>query len=277
MEPAISASKVGVFVDVANISMNGGRGMRYDVLREFAVREGGEALRLNAYLSYDAQRAEADEDYRRGQHQFHGILRDFGYKVIQKPVRWYQDEQGRRVPKANVDLEMAVDLLLQSANLDRILLATGDGDFVQVVRALQNRGCRVEGVAFDNVSSDLKGEADLFVSGYLVPNLLPGGNGEPWGEIGSRVRGYCYHHTGKGFGFFRFIRSISPGLWIVDTRKPDSPYVSVFFHDSKLPPGVSSLQLPSRNLIFEFTLTEPEAGGGSNFQAEEITLAGAAG
>lgn len=267
------SGRVGVFVDSANISMNGGRGMRFDVLREFAARDGGEVVRLNVYVSYDERRAEEDPEYRRGQFQFHSILRDFGYKVIQKAVRWYRDEHGESVAKANVDLDMAVDLLLQSDKLDKVVLATGDGDFVQVVRALQNRGCRVELVAFDNVSTELRSEADLFVSGYLIPNLLAIQDTEAsWGEIGSRVRGFCYYHSGKGYGFLRFIREISPGLWIVDTRRESSPYESVFFHDSKLPDNVSYLQLPSRNLIFEFTLAEPEPEGKSKFQAEEIRV-----
>jgi hypothetical protein len=37
--------KVGVFIDVANIYMNGGQRMQYDVLREFACRDGSEPLR----------------------------------------------------------------------------------------------------------------------------------------------------------------------------------------------------------------------------------------
>lgn len=266
-------SRVGVFIDSANISMNGGRGMRFDVLREFAVRDGGEVARLNVYVSYDAKRAETDEEYKRGQFQFHSILRDFGYKVIQKPVKWYTDDKGQPVSKANVDLEMAVDLLLQSEKLDRVVLATGDGDFIQVVRALQNRGLRVELVAFDNVSVDLRGEADLFVCGYLIPNLLAVPDTDvPWGEVGARVRGFCYYHSGKGYGFLRFIKAVGPNLWVVDTRNEASPYESVFFHDSKLPDNVSYLSLPSRNLIFEFTLAEPEPGGKSRWQAENIRV-----
>jgi len=63
-----------------------------------------------------------------------GHLTDFsvGYKVIEKRVKWFVDEAGNRYGKANADLDMAVDVLLQSENLDRVLLITGDGDFVQV-------------------------------------------------------------------------------------------------------------------------------------------------
>lgn len=270
-----SNSKIGVYVDGANISMNGGYGMRYDVLREFAARDEAEVVRLNAYLSFDPKRAEEDEVYRRGQDNFHASLRDMGYKVIQKDMKWYSDDMGKSYGKANVDLDMAVELLLQSENLDRVLLATGDGDFVQVVRALQNKGCRVEVVAFRNVSRDLREEADLFFSGYLIPNLLPiqaPRDAPHWGELGSRVRGVCYSHNDKGFGFLRFMQEISPGLWITDTRHEDSPYVSAFFHDSLLPDEVNPSHLPSRNVIFDFELRESQEGNGNNFQAADIKV-----
>ncbi len=145
--------------------------MQYDVLREFACRGEGLAMRLNAYAAFDAERAESDNQYRINQRKFYDVLREQGYKVILKHVKWYIDERGVRIGKANSDLDLAVDVLSQSQNMDRILMATGDGDFVQVVRALQSRGCRVEVVAFDNVSTDLRREADLFLSGYLIPGF----------------------------------------------------------------------------------------------------------
>ena len=256
-----SNTRVGVYIDVANLTRNGGYGMRYEVLREFACRGNAEPVRLNAYVSYDADRAETDLAYREAQQGFYSLLRDFGYKVIQKNVKWYVDENGTRFGKANADLDLAVDALLQSENIDRVLLATGDGDFVQVVRALQNRGCRVEVVAFENVSADLRREADLFMAGYLIPNLLPSaaGRGAPaWGELGSRVRGVCYNHTGKGYGFLRYMKYISPELWKIDPRQPDSPYDSVFFHNSQLPEEVHAGDLPSRSMVFEFELNRAE-------------------
>ncbi len=266
--------KVGVYVDVANLARNGGYGMRYDVLREFACRGNAEPVRLNAYVGFDADRADKDTGYRDAQYGFFSLLRDFGYKVIQKNVRWYVDENGYRFGKANADLDLAVDALLQSENIDRVLLATGDGDFVQVVRALQNRGCRVEVVAFENVSNELRREADLFMPGYLIPNLLPTSTargGPPWGEPGSRVRGVCYNHTGKGYGFLRFMKTLASDLWKIDSRQPDSPYESVFFHDSQLPEQIHYSELPSRNIIFEFELAQSE-GRENGWQAINMQL-----
>ena len=177
---------------------------------------------MNAYVSYDRERGREDYAYRDKTFNYFSVLREFGYKVIQKEVKWYEDEEGNRYSKANSDLDMAVDVLLQSENLDYVVLATGDGDFTQLVQALQNKGCRVEVIAFENISSELRREADMFINGHLIPNLVSRNGQEPWGRIGSRVRGYCYHHDdNKGFGFMRYLAEIKPGLWITDTRNPD--------------------------------------------------------
>lgn len=253
--------KVGLYVDVSNLTMNGGYGMQFEVLREFACRGHAVPIRLNAYVSFDSQRAKEDAGYHGRQHKFHSKLRDLGYKVIEKPVKWYTDENGDRLKKSNVDLDLAVDALLQSENIDRVLLATGDGDFVQVVRALQNRGCRVEVVGFDNVSGELRREADLFVSGFLVPNLLPvsrSGRDEPaWGESNSFVRGIYYSRDPeKRYGWMRYLWTFESELWKTDARQPDSPYRSIFCHDSELPSGVNPEDLPSRNIVFEFRIAE---------------------
>jgi hypothetical protein len=201
------------------------------------------------------------------------VLRDFGYKILVKEVRWYQNETGRYA-KANADLDLAVDVLTQAQNLDRVLIVSGDGDFVRVVQALQNRGCRVEVIGLDNVSQDLRSEADLFLSGYLIPNLIPVENEEEenppsWGQIGSRVRGWCYWHN-SSYGFMRYLKSISPYLWVIDARDPNSPYDTAFFHDTNLPGSVRVQSLPSRNTLFEFTLVQSDRG----VQAVDITLVG---
>jgi len=258
--------RVGVYVDVANLAMNGGFGMQYDVLRAFACRNGQEPMRLNAYVSFDAERARSDTDYRLGQNRFHSRLRDFGFKVIVKEVRWFTDDTGSRFGKSNADLDLAVDALLQSERLDRVLLATGDGDFVRLVNAMQNRGCRVEVVAFDNVAADLRREADLFLSGYLIPDLLPanrtGSSGKRWGEIGSVVRGVCYaYDTERGYGFVRYIADIEADLSRTDSRDPGSSYAVAFVHGTEIPESVDRNTLTNRNLVFEFQLAEGAEAG----------------
>ncbi len=262
--------KVGVYVDVSNIAQNGGFGMQYDVLREFACRNNGVAMRLNAYVAYDEEMAKKSPEYRYKSESFHSVLRDFGYKVIVKTVRWFFDEQGNKYGKANADLDMAVDALMQSERLDYVLLVTGDGDFVQVVRALQNKGCRVETLAFKNVSHVLRNEADVFTSGYLVPRLLDTDHSNGDNDKQMKSRGICYaYYPEKGFGFMRFMKDLSGGLWITDSRKIESPYQTAFAHNSQFPEHFDFSRLPNREMIFEFDLKPVKDKG---VQAENIHL-----
>ncbi|MBW7959190.1 MAG: NYN domain-containing protein [Anaerolineae bacterium] len=277
MSATYSNSRIGVYVDTANMYRNGGFRMRYDVLREFACRDGADPVRLNAYVSFDADRARTDSVYARNTQRFYSLLRDFGFKVVIKEVRWYEDENGKRYGKADADLDLAVDMLLQSENLDRVMLVTGDGDFARLVSAVQNRGCRVEVVSLDNASADLRRESDSFISGYLVPNLVPTASGASssgdeldWGEIGSTVRGTCYFHKQDyGFGFMRFLRVAGPKLWLTDTQHPDSPYETAYFHDSNLPKNVDPQLLPSYNHVFQFELAESRHPSGK-YEARNI-------
>lgn len=263
--------KMGLYVDSQNIYKCGGSNMRYDVLREFTCRDGSEPIRLNAYISYDLDRAKKDIEYKLKTEKFHSAIRSFGYKVILKEVKWYQDEDGIRYPKSNADLDLAVDLLNQSKNLDKVTLVTGDGDFVKVVTSVQNQGCRVEVIAMSNVSSELKREADLFISGYLIPNLIPLSPKNDWGEPGSRVRGLCSYTSEKGFGYFRFLKKISQNLWITDVDNPNCPYETAFFHFSWLPESVDASNLPNYKDIFEFDYIKSQSKEGA-FEAQNIRL-----
>lgn len=144
--------RVGIYVDAVNVTMNGGFGLRYDILRMFACRNGAIATRLNVYLCYDAERLKEDTEYRRKTQRFCEVLRDFEYKVTEKPVQTYTNhETGEKITKSTIDMDMAVDMLVQGDHLDKVVLLSSSGSYVSVVNALQNKGCRVELVGFDNV------------------------------------------------------------------------------------------------------------------------------
>lgn len=237
--------KKGIYVDASNIGLSGGYAMRYDILNDFCL--GGDSpVRLATYLAYDKERAREEPAYRNRQQNYFSILRNFGFKIIVKNVRRFHDESGGEYARANADLDMAVDIITQAGNLDKIYILTGDGDFTRVVRAVQDMGVRVEVVAFRNVARDLVHECDSFTSGFVIPNLLPmdGQDFDEWGQLGSRVRGVCYEiqfkHT---FGFFRYM----------DT---DYNYRPAFFHFSELPDGYP----PKHGGIYEFDLDTNEKG-----------------
>ncbi|MCK4653402.1 MAG: NYN domain-containing protein, partial [Candidatus Cloacimonetes bacterium] len=100
-------------------------------------------------------------------------------------------------------------------------------------------------------------------------NLAPIELHEP-NENKKIVRGVCYSFfPEKGFGFMRFMKELSGGLWITDSRKTESPYDTAFAHSSHFPDKVDLSRLPNREMIFEFELKEVKDKG---WQAENIKL-----
>ncbi|MGM0587241.1 MAG: NYN domain-containing protein [Bacteroidota bacterium] len=265
--------RVGIYIDAVNVTMNGGFGLRYDMLRRFACRDGSVPQRMNVYLAYDRQRAKEDANYRNKTTRFCEVLRDFEYKVIERPVHHYTDhETGEKVTKSTVDMDMAVDMMMHADHLDKIVLLSSNGSYVSVVNALQEKGCRVELVGFDNVSHALKKEVDMYISGYLIPGLLPIESPYEWGKLGSRVRGVCYDFShSDGYGFLRYLVEVDEHLWITDSRFENSPYKTVFAHVSQFEQDFDTSFLPSRELIFDFDLVENDKG----LVAEDIVLVSA--
>jgi len=255
--------KTGIYVDAENIRLSGGYGMRYDVLVELANSGPSLLLRANCYLAEDRERTRADSEYRQKLYTYHDILRQCGFKLIKKYVRRFTDEEGNVTTKANADMDLAIDALLQARNLDRVILLTGDGDFLRLVNALQNMGCRVEVIGFRNVSHELREAADAFVSGYLIPGLLPISPGPAPQEEGQWYRGTVINfNPDRGFGFFRYFRLDKDGLHPA----------SVFFHLSRssLEPGQYTVD-PQR--IFEFRIVNNPAND-NRPEAWDIRLVG---
>jgi len=249
--------KTGIYVDAENIRLCGGYGMRYDVLVDLANAGNSTLLRANSYLAEDRARTKDDQDYRLKLYRYHDVLRQCGFKIIKKYVKHFVDDEGILTTKANADMDLAIDALLQARNLDRIILLTGDGDFIRLVLALQNMGCRVDVIAFKHASTELKEAADSYLPGYLVPGLLPLHSAA--GE--NRQRGVPINYNpDRGFGFMRYYTLTEKGLL------PET----VFFHCSKSSGTNDNIFLDSSN-VFEFSIVETDGENGRT-EAWDISL-----
>lgn len=265
-------NNVGVYVDAANVSQNGGFGLRYEILRKFATRGGEYPARLNVYQIYDAERAERDSSYREKATRFAEVLRDYEYKVIEKPLAQNKRVEGDMPVQSAVDVDMSVDIMEQADELDKIVLLTNKASFGRLVEAVQQKGCRVEVIGFDSIAGKLRRKADMYISGYMIPGLLPIESPYEWGEVGSRVRGVCYDFShNDGYGFMRYLVTINEHLWITDSRFDGSPYKTVFAHISQFEDNFDTSFLPSRELIFKFDLANSDKG----LVAEDIMLVSA--
>ena len=87
-------------------------------------------------------------------------MRRNGFRVVHKELKTFYD--GTR--KANLDVEIAVDMLSLAGRYDTAVLVSGDEDFVYAVNAVAYKGCRVEVAGFrSNTAPKLIDVADYFI------------------------------------------------------------------------------------------------------------------
>ena len=69
--------------------------------------------------------------------RFYIKLEKFGYKLLLKPVKNYMEEDGSTRRKANCDVDMAFCLMRDRNTFDRVIILSGDGDFLPVLKFLR--------------------------------------------------------------------------------------------------------------------------------------------
>jgi uncharacterized LabA/DUF88 family protein len=159
------SKNVAMFVDVANMYY-AARGQDVDVdyvaLLKHATK-GRDLIRAYAYTGLDPENE--------NQRKFIDFLGKNGYKPVVKDIRKFGD--GRM--KANLDIELVVDLFRLSDRMDIAVIVSGDGDFAPAIRALQDTGVRCEVISFKpNTSSDLIAVADEFFDIMKVASISRG-------------------------------------------------------------------------------------------------------
>lgn len=156
------SKNVAIFIDVANLYYSA-RGQDVDVdyvalLK--AATKGRDLIRAYAYSGLDPENE--------NQRKFIDFLTKNGYKVVHKDIRKFGD--GR--VKANLDIELVVDLFRLQDRMDIAVIVSGDGDFAPAIRALQDVGVRCEVISFrPNTSSDLLAVADEFTDIMKIASI----------------------------------------------------------------------------------------------------------
>ena len=154
-------------------------------------------------------------------------MRRNGFRVVQKELKTFYD--GTR--KANLDVEIAVDMLSLAGKYDTAVLVSGDEDFVYAVNAVAYKGCRVEVAGFrSNTAPKLIDVADYFID---------------LGEIADRVR----KDYSQGFRYEDMLQpsydiSISP-MSVSQPPPIETPaHTENGFQNPNVPPGFDSGQPP---------------------------------
>jgi uncharacterized LabA/DUF88 family protein len=160
----ISPARLALFIDGPNLHFTA-KGLGFEIdFKRLLAHFMAQATLVRAYYY-----TTISED-----NDFHSIrpLIDWldynGYTVRTKPVKEFDDGDGRRRTKRNVTVELAVDALEMAKHLDEIVLVSGDGDFQSVVEAVQRRGVHVTAVSTlrtkpPMIADELRRQADAFL------------------------------------------------------------------------------------------------------------------
>lgn len=145
--------RVGIFIDTQNLYHSARSNFRahvnYKTMIEAAVH-GRLLVRAFAYVI----KSEAGDESK-----FFEALTDMGIETRVKDLQiFYSGEK-----KADWDVGIAIDIVRMTEKLDAVVLVSGDGDFLEVLRYVKSRGVRAEVMAFrKTTSSKLMEEVDEF-------------------------------------------------------------------------------------------------------------------
>lgn len=145
--------RIAVFLDFANIEAAAQCRIDYGSLRQY-LGEGRHIIECFAYVPIDPR-------YPQGRDGMIHHLQQSGWMVHTKMGKLAGDTY-----KANVDVEMTIDIIRCSEVMrpDILVLCSGDGDFLPLIRYLRQRGVRIETASFQRAASrETKAEANGFI------------------------------------------------------------------------------------------------------------------
>lgn len=149
-----SSSRVAVFIDGSNLFYAALHlGIEIDYTRLLCCLTANARL-LRAFFYTGVDRINEK------QQGFLLWMRRNGYRVVTKDLIQFPDGS----KKANLDVEIAVDMLTLAAHVDTVVLVSGDGDLAYAVNSIAYRGVRVAVVSLRSMTSDsLINVADHYV------------------------------------------------------------------------------------------------------------------
>jgi len=155
--PSVQPARVGIFVDAANVELAADR-VKKKIDWNKVVALLTKDRRLIRAVSYSP--THDDPGVSMETQRFVEPFLDSGFKIVTKPLKRFADG----TIKANVDIELALDIMLMCDRLDVVCLVSGDGDFQHLVEVVQSRGVRVEVVGYGaSVAGALRRAADSYI------------------------------------------------------------------------------------------------------------------
>ena len=99
------------------------------------------------------------------QRGFRDALISLGYTVRYKILKEYNDENsGRYSQKANLDIEIVVDMFNTVDQYDRVVLFSGDGDFERAIELLRSKNTHITVVSTEGmIARELRNATDQYI------------------------------------------------------------------------------------------------------------------
>ena len=151
--------RLGIFVDVQNMFYSAKLLHQSKVDYGRLLREITGTRHLVRAMAYIVQKPDVN------QAGFHEALTRFGYELKIKELKLRPEAEGRGATvKGSWEVGMTVDAMMMAPKLDTMALVTGDGDYVPLVEALKQHGCRVEIYSFErSTAGELIRAADQYI------------------------------------------------------------------------------------------------------------------
>ncbi len=99
------------------------------------------------------------------QRAFRDALINLGFTVRAKLLKEYRDEDsGRYFQKANLDIEIVIDMFNTVGQYDRVILFSGDGDFERAVELLRSKNTLITVVSTEGmIARELRNATDRYI------------------------------------------------------------------------------------------------------------------
>lgn len=99
------------------------------------------------------------------QRGFRDALISLGYTVRTKILKeYYDDSSGRYSQKANLDIEIVVDMFNTCDQYDRVVLFSGDGDFERAIELLRSKNTHITVVSTEGmIARELRNATDRYI------------------------------------------------------------------------------------------------------------------
>lgn len=130
--PKGTKKKIAIFIDAANFEISlksSGLRANYPQMIKWAETEG--KLTILRYYSPTFGS--------KGQNKFFSFIKNLGFKIVTKSIKIIKQRQKQSKNKANFDVEIAFDVAIRIGQFDKLILFSGDSDFVYLISELQKR------------------------------------------------------------------------------------------------------------------------------------------